>query len=136
LKGRPLGRPFHYNKEDNVRLKLCIILSFAFISTIAFAADPEQITIDKAIEIASKQAVSDGYDVSNMRMEVFLDISPRKMRYPNSEPFDEKEKLIEKYTKPFITVYFSPSSRGAHGGGICIYINSDTGEILMIERGA
>jgi hypothetical protein len=114
------------------RLAIIIITVMIFYPSIIAANNGRKITFQEAIEIASKEAVSRGFPVDKLKMNLFVNTTIWKMVFPEDpHPVDAKEDYISNLKEPYILIWFTPYK--GHDGDIAVYINSDTGQIIEVN---
>jgi len=93
-----------------------------------------QITEDKAIELANKEAKNLGYNIESMKVKV-THYSTSSNEYLSDS--DEEYYVVRRNklkNKEYWAVYYS-NPKFKKGGDLCIFIDSSTGDVLTNIRG-
>ena len=98
-----------------------------------------EITKDKAIEIANKEAKKLGYDIESMNIKITKHNTPWNEYLPKeSETEYDVERKKQLTNKEYWAVYYYPKQEKNYpilGGDICIFVDSSSGEIITNIRG-
>ena len=122
-------------------LRIIFLTMFGCLfACIPMAKQRGNISYEQAIEIAGKEALRLGYDIKSMELQ---EISKHYDPWNNYLPRKSNSEYVllrrdKLKGKEYWAVYYGrrrkPGRRGK-GGGICVFIDSATGEILTTYRG-
>lgn len=101
-----------------------------------------KITIEEAIKIANKEAEKLNYNVSEMNIKIDENNTVWK-KYSSSINFsigstfldDNQEIKTKLKNKSFWAIYYMPKNINQFGGDLWIFINKDTGKIILFLKG-
>jgi hypothetical protein len=133
---------------SNRKLKVVLFFLATFIlleSLLVQIVLGEAICIGKeeALEIAKKETIKNGYDVSKMRIEASKYSTPYNPYLPDDEEATDpeeieflKQKRSKLENKIYWAVYFSPielPGQRIFDGDTSVFIDSKTGQILLVR---
>lgn len=101
------------------------------------AADQSMtITEEEAVKIAKEKIKSFGYDSENMAIKVSLHNEPWNPYLPkDSKDYYHKLRQDKLKGKKYWAVYYYPKSPTHLGGDVCIFIDSQTSQVITDYRG-
>lgn len=117
---------------------LFVMIFICFIAVICESSEKTEITVDDAVNIAKKLAITFNYDTSKTDIEV-LKVKKGKERGPIRlvwlMRYLSKEELPTLIDNEFLIVYFYPKGlldgRLSLGGGFCVLVELYSGDILF-----
>jgi len=120
--------------------KTGLFLIVVFLSNSVWAGDMK-ITNEQAIEIANRKAISLGYNAKFMNMQITLHNVPWNKCLPKEESTSEyvRERQNKLNGKEYWAIYYYPRPQVEEGivkgGDVCIFVDSQNGEVLTNYRG-
>ena len=123
-----------------MRIVFFAILFFAFVQGFIVSdsggGDNRTISNESAIAIAMHEATRLGYEVEFMNIEVTLYRTHWNRYLPQDSTSEyDLERQNSLKGRIYWAIYYSPTTSGAKGGDVCVFIDSATGKILADYRG-
>lgn len=125
-------------KNRIVIMSALILLTLLVVVSCSREKDKSEITVEKAIHVATNIAASKNYDTQNTAIEVIkykkeIEKGPiRTMWLFQTFPKDEAPKLMN---NEFWLVYFYPKKTTVIGGDFCVLVDLYTGKVISSIAG-
>lgn len=98
-------------------------------------ADDAQLSRDKVVEVASREAAKMGYDLNTLAVDVSEYSTPWNRCLDREATSAYARERLEKLTgRDYYAVVFWPKEFKGVGGGLCVYVDKHSGEIITSIR--
>jgi hypothetical protein len=120
------------------------MLSLLIIGCVSSASNHRTpfISEEDARDIAEIKIKELGWEMTTEQVvEVYWSITPWDKQYPDFKDFYNASSYYSNFNnelkgRSYWSVYYHPKDRTVHGGGLCFFIDAETGEIIDIYRGS
>jgi hypothetical protein len=115
---------------------LTVIFSYFYLKEGETMGQPAKISKEQAIVIANDEVKKLEYEIANMGVKATIHNEPWNPYLPKDSTSQYiKERKDKLSGKQYWAVYYSPKDPLRIGGDVCIFIDSQTGDVVTSYRG-